>query len=181
MSMLLVGIVAVAALAVLVYLVRVGGLTYWRARGARVVTCPETHAPAGVGADARGAALAALRGHRKLELSTCTRWPERAGCGQECLQEIEKAPDGCLVRNILAAWFAGKTCVLCSKDLGEIDWTTHKPGLMSQERRMVGWNEIDAADVPHALETHQPVCWDCQIIESLVRQHPERVVLRPPH
>ena len=181
MSLLVVGTLAVVALAVLVYFVRVGGLTYWRARGARVVTCPETHAPAGVSVDAGGAALAALRGHQKLALETCTRWPERAGCGQECLEEIAKAPDGCLVRTMLGAWYEGKSCVLCGKDLSHIDWATHKPGLVDAERRMVGWDEIAAVDVPRALETHRPVCWDCQIIESLVRQHPERVVLRPPH
>ena len=181
MSLLLVGILAVVALAVLVYLVRVGALTYWRARGARVVTCPETRAPAGVRVDAKGVALAALRGQHKLELDTCTRWPERAGCGQECLQEITQAPDGCLVRNLLTAWYEGKSCVLCGKDLSQIDWATHKPGLMNAERRMVGWDEIEAVDVPRALETHLPVCWDCQVIETLVRQHPERVVVRPPH
>ncbi len=181
MSLLLVGILAVVALAVLVYLVRVGGLTYWRVRGARVVTCPETHAPAGVRVNAKDAALAALRGQHTLALDTCTRWPERAGCGQECLQEIAQAPDGCLVRNLLQAWYEGKTCVLCSKDLSHIDWATHKPGLMDRERHLVGWDEIEAVDLKRALETHVPVCWDCQIIESLVRQHPERVVLRPPH
>ena len=174
-------ILAAAVVTILVYLLRTAVRTYWRSRGERVVECPETRAPAGVRVDAKGAALAALRGARHLELSTCTRWPERAGCGQECLQEIEKAPDGCLVRQIVAAWYEGKSCVLCGKDLSRIDWASHKPGLMHPDRHILGWHEVTAVEVRETLETHLPVCWDCQIIETLVQQYPERVTVRPPH
>jgi len=180
MSLILVVILAILGLAVLVVLWRFVR-TYAKVRGERVVTCPETKAPAGVAVDAKGAAWAALGGKPKLELDACTRWPERAGCGQECLREIESAPDGCLVRGILADWFADKTCVLCSKALGPVDWTKHKPVLMDAQRRTFEWHELAAVDVPALLGTHQPVCWDCHIIETLVRKHPDRVVERPAH
>jgi hypothetical protein len=29
------------------------------------------------------------------------------------------------------------------------------------------------------LETHLPVCWDCYIAQSFVREHPDQVVYRP--
>jgi hypothetical protein len=29
------------------------------------------------------------------------------------------------------------------------------------------------------LETHLPVCWDCYIAQSFVREHPDLVVYRP--
>src|SRR5690348_8708319 len=69
--------------------------------GQRVVTCPENQRPAGVAVDARRAAVAGLRFRHDLKLHACSRWPERAGCGQECLRQIEEAPEDCLIRNIL--------------------------------------------------------------------------------
>ncbi len=180
MNLLIVGL-GIAGLAVVVFAARKVGLAYWRSRGERLVTCPETQAPAGVELDAKGAALAALRGQRHFELEKCTRWPERAGCGQDCLQEIASTQDGCRVHAILAAWYTGKSCVLCGRDLSRIDWTSHRPALMDSGRKIVQWANMAAVDVPGLLETHQPVCWDCQIIESLVQQHPERVTVRPPH
>lgn len=180
MTLPVVIVVAVLGVGVLVVAWRLVR-AYFRARGERVVTCPETKAPAGVEVNAKGAALAVLRGKPRLELSACTRWPERAGCGQECLQEIENAPEGCLVRGILTAWFADKNCVLCGKPLGPVDWAQHKPVLMDADRRTYEWHELDAVEVPARLETLQPVCWDCHIIETLVRKHPEKVVARPAH
>jgi len=53
----------------------------------RAVTCPETHQQVGVTIDARHAAATGLFGTSDFRLSDCTRWPERAGCGQECLPE----------------------------------------------------------------------------------------------
>ena len=53
----------------------------------RAVTCPETHQQVGVTIDARHAAATGLYGTPDFRLSDCTRWPERAECGQECLPE----------------------------------------------------------------------------------------------
>lgn len=53
----------------------------------RAVTCPETHQQVGVTIDARHAAATGLCGTPDFRLSDCTRWPERAKCGQECLPE----------------------------------------------------------------------------------------------
>lgn len=175
MTILVVAVVALAAAAGVAWL-----RFYRRARGARVVTCPETKAPAGVEVDPVAAAWAALRGREHLELQRCSRWPERAGCGQECLSEIASAPEGCLVRGILSSWFDGKQCALCGKGFGPVDWHTHKPALMNAERRTFEWGEIAVVDLPGVLRTHAPVCWDCHVIETLVRRHPERVVFRRP-
>jgi hypothetical protein len=53
----------------------------------RAVTCPETRQQVGVTIDARYAATTGLCGTSDFRLSDCTRWPERAKCGQECLPE----------------------------------------------------------------------------------------------
>src|SRR5881394_3546466 len=70
-------------------------------RGDRVVRCPENHRPAGVRLDAWHAASG-------LRLNACSRWPEKSGCGQECLAEIAASPEDCLVRTIAARWYQGK-------------------------------------------------------------------------
>jgi len=65
------------------------GQTYRTYSDARTVNCPETHAPVSVRFNALRAAWSGLSGPPKLRLADCTRWPERAACGQECI------PDAC--------------------------------------------------------------------------------------
>ncbi len=155
--------------------------TYLALRGRRVVTCPENDEFAAVEVDARRAARAALVGKERLQLRDCSRWPEARECGQECLAQIEASPTGCLVRTMLDQWYAGSTCAVCGKEIGAIDWYKHKPALMAPDRRTVEWNDVPAETLPEVLATHFPVCWDCHVVESLVREHPERIVVRPPH
>src|ERR1044072_1415781 len=62
--------------------------------------CPDHRRPAGVRLDATYAALSGLGNGPKLRLESCSRWPERSNCGQECLSQLEEAPQACLVRNI---------------------------------------------------------------------------------
>src|ERR1017187_7400425 len=86
---------------------------WWKYLGDRVITCPENHRPAGVTVDSSHAAWTGLARGPHLRLSACSRWPEMAGCGQECLSQIEASPEGCLVRRILVDWYAGKACASC--------------------------------------------------------------------
>jgi len=53
----------------------------------RAVTCPETRRQVGVTIDAVHAAATGLRGTPQFRLADCTRWPDRAKCGQDCLPE----------------------------------------------------------------------------------------------
>jgi hypothetical protein len=150
-------------------------------RGVRVVTCPETQAPVTVELDARHAASSELAGSVEYRLQSCSRWPEREGCGQECLAEIEAAPSGCLVRTMLTDWYRDAGCVLCGREFGEIRWTDHKPGLMAPDRTTWEWDEISPETLPGALATHSPICWDCHIAQSFRTRHPELVVDDPLH
>ena len=78
-------------------------VNWLRFRGERVITCPENLRPAGVTVEAgRAVTLGSFR------LADCSRWPERAGCGQQCLAQIAESPEACLVRNILAQWYGGR-------------------------------------------------------------------------
>jgi len=152
--------------------------TFLKFRGKRVITCPETRKPAAVEVDAAHAALTAAVSHTDLRLKSCSRWPELEGCGQECLLQVEISPADCLVRNILTNWYADKHCSSCGKALGEINWSDHKPAMLSRDGVTVEWRDIPPEKVPEFLLTHFPVCWDCQITERFCRDHPEMIIDR---
>ena len=171
---ILIGLLALAALTA----VRLGWVWFtWH--GDRLVTCPETRQPVGVALDMKHTAWTAA-GFRSpsLHLRTCTRWPERQDCGQECLAQIETAPEGCLVRNILTQWYAGKNCAICTKPIGEIHWVDHRPALLDPEGRTVEWGQVRTEALPQTLETHAAVCWNCHIVHTFCHEHPDMVVDR---
>lgn len=152
--------------------------TYLTYRGKRIITCPETRRPAGIEVDAAHAAFTSATGYRDLRLKSCSRWPEREDCGQQCLLQVELSPQDCLVRKILSDWHKDKQCVSCGLAFGEIRFLDHKPGLLSPEGRPVGLNEVATEELPDVLATHFPVCWDCHITETFCREHPEMIVDR---
>lgn len=153
---------------------------YWTSRGRRVVTCPETGKPAGVDLDKRHVAVTSVGGRPNLRLSDCSRWPEREACGQECLEQIRQSPEGCLVRSMLTQWYQDKACYFCGKTFGDIHWMDHKPALLDMERKILEWEEVPAEHLPGVLETHLPVCFDCNVAETFRRLYPDLVTDRPP-
>lgn len=87
MTMFEAGLVIVAIAVAAVGLLWV--LPAYRAyRRRRVVTCPETGTATGVHVDAARVARSAWLGPLDLRLRSCTRWPERSGCGQECVSQL---------------------------------------------------------------------------------------------
>ena len=88
-------------------------LPTWRKyQGKWVVTCPESKNPSGVVVDTAHVVVTAFRGDPDVRLKDCSRWPEKAGCGQACVAEIERD-----VKAINAAWFRTQTCALCGKPI----------------------------------------------------------------
>jgi len=155
--------------------------TAWlKYRGARVVVCPENRELVAVEVDAVHAALTARPGRVDLRLETCTRWPEKLGCGQECLGQIESAPEACLLRNILADWYQGKHCALCGRAFHRFHWHDHQPGLRAPDGAIRGWDGFRPEQVIDVLATDAPVCWDCRVAESFRKEHAELVTDRPP-
>ena len=61
---------------------------YFRFRGKKSVTCPRTDRPAEVEVNARRAAATAAFGRPKIEMVSCTEWPERKSCDQECAKRL---------------------------------------------------------------------------------------------
>jgi len=168
------------ALGVTVFASTRGVRTYWRARGQRLVTCPETHCAAAVELDAKGAGLKAFRGGTYLCLQDCSRWPEREGCAQDCLTEVTTLGQGCLVRNVVEAWYRGKACVYCHKSVDSaVEWTGHMPALLTTDSKTVSWGDVPSEKLPEIFATHKPVCWSCHVAQTFRREHPELVTDRP--
>jgi hypothetical protein len=147
-------------------------------RGQRLITCPENHRPAGVRVDARHAAGSALGHAPHLRVSECSRWPERAGCGQQCLEQIAAAPEGCLVRNILLKWYVGKSCRLCGRLIGDIVYGAAQPAVLTTDKGSVEWSQIPAEQLPDVLSAAELVCFACHMAGKMVREHPELVITR---
>ena len=155
-------------------------LAAWRLyRGTRVLMCPENREIVAVEVDAGHAAWTS-GGHPELRLSECTRWPEKAGCGQECLEQIEKAPEACRLKTIVEGWYRSKPCVYCGRAFGEIHWHDRKPALRAPDGALIGWMEFPPERFLEVLADHQAVCGDCYLAESFRRDHPELVTDRLP-
>ncbi len=173
-------IIAVLVLAAALFVFRAvpGVRAYFKFRGKRLVTCPETHKPEAVNVAATEAGLGAFFNEPTLRLNECSRWPEREGCGQECLSQIEADPQNCLVWNVVSKWYEGKTCVFCHKPIGPLHHLDHAPALLGPDFRTTEWNGIRAEQLPEIFSTHQPVCWNCHVAESFRRLHPDLVTDR---
>jgi hypothetical protein len=152
---------------------------YFAVRGDRVVTCPENEQVVAVRVDAAHAAVTAAGGREQLRLESCTRWPEKAGCGQECLRQIEAQPADCLVRTQVTRWYTDKACAYCGKALGLVDWTQHKPALRAPDGTTLEWADVKPETLPQVLATHAAICWDCHVTETFRRQRPDLVIDRP--
>ena len=177
---LLVFSLAIFAASLAILMAARGTRAFLRTRGKRLVTCPENHCAAAVEINAKDAGLQAFRGGDYLCLKDCSRWPERKNCDQECLPEVETLGSGCLVRNVVAGWYKGKTCVYCHKPVDAVaEWTSHIPALLTPEAETVSWDDVPAEKLPEVFATHQPVCWSCHLAESFRCQHPELVTDRP--
>jgi len=152
--------------------------TYFAYRGKRIITCPETHQKAAVEVAAGTAAATVLWGDPRLRLDRCSRWPERQTCGQECLQQIEADPENCLLWNIVSNWYQGKKCFFCHKPFARMQHLDHPPALLGPDRRTTEWKQFQPEEIFKILAKYQPVCWNCHIVETFRRVHPELVVER---
>lgn len=152
---------------------------FFKVRGAKTVTCPETGRPVIVAVDAIHATLTSTLGRPDIRLQDCTRWPLKRECGQECLVNLDVAPEDCLVSGVLMRWYTGKNCVYCHKTFEEVQWVDHRPALKTPGGQLIEWGEVTTEDMSEVLQTHYPVCWDCYIAQSFRRDHPDLVVYRP--
>ncbi len=149
-----------------------------RYHGKRVITCPETKQPAAVHVNMMKVAREAVLGKPDIRLDQCSRWPERANCGQDCLSQIKADPESCMVWNIVDDWYKGKSCAYCQKPFGEIHWHDRHPALLGPDRSVIQWNEVPPENLPQIFQNYLPVCWNCYIAEEFRRKNPDRAMDR---
>jgi hypothetical protein len=180
MSVTMLTVLIVLALAVGLFIFRAipGVRAFFDYRGKRLITCPETQKPAAVNVAAGQAAVGAFLSEPTLRLKECSRWPEREGCGQDCLQQIEADPENCVVWNIVSKWYEGKKCVFCRKPIGPLHHLDHAPALLGPDFRTVEWKDLRPEVLPDVFARCQPVCWNCHIAETFRRVHPQLVTDR---
>jgi hypothetical protein len=152
---------------------------YFKFRGTRLVTCPETHTPEAVNVAAVEAAAGAFVNEPTLRLNECSRWPEKENCGQDCLSQIEADPQNCLVWNVVGKWYEGKNCVFCRKPIGPLHQLDHAPALLGPDFRTTEWNGFRPEKLSSIFASHQPVCWNCHVTETFRRERPDLVTDRP--
>ncbi len=171
--------ISLAVALVFVYLGFRFSRAYFRLRGTRVVTCPADQSDAAVDVNVRKAAAAAVFGAPAFSLTACSHWPERQTCGRQCISEIEASPVDCLVRTHLTRWYEGKSCAICRRPFGAIDWYERRPALLSPQRMTVAWEDVNPAQLAEVLSSSQPVCYDCHVAETFRRTRPDLVLDNP--
>jgi hypothetical protein len=177
-------IVLLAALALLgiayaVHRALVGGAEFRKLSGKMLVTCPETKETVAVKVATGKAALAAITGKAHVELSKCTRWPERADCDQACLSDLLADPEKHSVWSIASKWYQGKSCFYCGRPISELSHLDHSPGVISFDGKILEWDRLRPEELPDQLASAHPVCWNCTVTEAFRKEHPELVTDRP--
>jgi len=165
-------LVAILAIAFLFTLFRIAIHDRLPYEGALAVKCPETQSAASVQVDQREARRSTLRGIKKLRLKTCSRWPERADCDQECLVQIEPTP--AILDRIFDRWYADKNCVRCDCPLDENDWRWGRVAVVDANSKFIELRHMDLTALPGSLQGCKPVCWKCHEAERA--QRPVRAV-----
>lgn len=167
--------------------VMIAGMLAWRfgrtlaaLRGTRLVTCPDDGRTVAVDLDLKYSTVHSALGRPQFRLKDCSRWPEKAGCGQMCLGDLEAAPHDCLVRTVVARWYEGKKCAYCRRVFGELHWHDHPPALLDEGGITREWDAVPPANLPDFLAAHRPVCWNCHIAQTFRRERPDLFVDRQP-
>ena len=89
-----IAVTAIISLAAVYVLVPVVADAFRRFRTRRSLRCPESGREAEVGIDAGRAALTSAFGRALLRVKSCSLWPERKACAQDCVRsesEVEEA------------------------------------------------------------------------------------------
>ncbi len=145
---------------------------YFRNRGRRTVTCPENHEPSTVELDNKFAFTTALRGEEHDRLQSCSRWPEKGDCDQECLAQINPSPEN--IERLLQRWYQGKTCVICERALTPADWRRSRLALLNEHQKLFELRHMHLDELPSLLDQMAPLCWNCHQEERERQPTPTR-------
>jgi hypothetical protein len=147
---------------------------YFRNRGLQSVTCPESGQAVEVEVDRKFAFWTALRGLEHTRLQSCSRWPEKGDCGQECLAEIEPSPEN--IERLLTKWYEGKNCAICARALTPADWRRSRLAVLNEQQKLFELRDMMLDRLQATLENMRPLCWNCHQEERAKQATPARVM-----
>jgi len=146
---------------------------YYKNRGRNGVKCHESGQPADVEMDNQYAFETSLRGLEHSRLQSCSRWPEKGDCGQECLAQVDASPEN--LGRLLTKWSEGKGCAICTRAIVSDDWRQGRLGVLNQQRELFELRDMNAEDLQTTLEHTRPVCWKCHEEERVRQAVPRRL------
>ena len=80
---------------------------------------------------------------------------------------------------LLKHFFDGKECAICKRPIPPVHGMGLKPGLLNPATHEThSWLEIPNVNLSTALETHLPLCSECEVAESFRQRFPDLVVDR---
>ena len=85
-----------------------------------------------------------------------------------------EAPDLELIRT----WSNGRDCAMCGGTLQERRFSSHHLALLEPDGTTRTWTDVPRERLTLALATSLPVCWNCHVVESMRRLHPDLVTDR---
>ncbi len=144
--------------------------SYFRSRGRRKAICPETRNPVEVTLDAKYAFQTALKGEEHSRLASCSRWPEKANCDQECIAQVYPTPEN--LERVLQKWYEGKACGICGRLLSPADWRRGRLALLNEKQKMFELRHMHLDELPTILDRMRPLCWTCHQEERA--RHPQQ-------
>ena len=146
--------------------------SYYANRGRKPAVCPDTGQPVEIEADDEYAFWSALRGQEHSRLKSCSRWPEKADCDQECLAQVNPSPEN--VDRLLTKWYAGKTCAICERELCASDWRRSRLALLNEQHKLFELRHMHLDELQSTLQHMRPLCWNCHQEERARQAVPGR-------
>ncbi len=148
--------------------------SYFQNRGRQSAICPENGAPVDIEVDRKYAFWTAWRGQEHSRLQSCTRWPEKGDCGQECLAQVDPSPEN--VERLMLGWHKGKSCAVCTRAITPADWRRGRLGWLDQQYKLVELRQVNLRQLQSALAEMRPLCWTCHQEERLRQAVPPRLL-----
>lgn len=147
--------------------------SYYQNRGRQSAICPDSGQPADIETDNEYAFWTALRGQEHSRLKSCSRWPDKGDCGQECLAQVNPSPEN--VNRLLSKWYEGKSCAICERSLAASDWRRSRLALLNEQHKLFELRHMHLDDLQSTLQHMRPLCWNCHQEERARQATPVRL------
>jgi len=148
--------------------------TYFQNRGRQSAVCPENGQSVDVEVDNKYGFWTALRGQEHSRLKSCTRWPEKGDCGQECMAQVDPSPEN--VERLMLSWYKGKACAICARSIAPSDWRRGRLAWLDAQYKLVELRQVNLKQLQSALHEMRPLCWTCHQEERVRQAVPPRIL-----